>query len=247
MKKLSFRSLSKHRAPLALALALTAAGSCWTLRAQDRPVYLDASKPIEARVDDLLSRLTLEEKDGLVYGNSTFTTAGVARLGVPELWMDDGPMGVREEVGVGFRNMNRTDDFATAMPATLGLAATFNTNLANAYGAVIGQEAKQRGKNIMLGPSLCIQRTPLCGRNFEYMGEDPYLTSRIAVNYIEGEQAQGVGSCAKHYALNNQEYQRGSIDVEMDERTLREIYLPAFRAAVREAGVMSVIDRKSVV
>ena len=144
-------------------------------------------------------------KRRLVYGKSTFTTAGVPRLGVPELWMDDGPMGVREEVGEGFRNMNRTDDFATAMPATLGLAATFNTNLANAYGAVIGQEAKQRGKNIMLGPSLCIQRTPLCGRNFEYMGEDPYLTSRIAVNYIEGEQAQGVGSCAKHFALNNQE------------------------------------------
>ena len=233
--------MSKHRAPLALALALAAAGGCWNLRAQDRPVYLDASKPIEARVDDLLSRLTLEEKDGLVYGNSTFTTAGVARLGVPELWMDDGPMGVREEVGVGFRNMNRTDDFATAMPATLGLAATFNTNLANAYGAVIGQEAKQRGKNIMLGPSLCIQRTPLCGRNFEYMGEDPYLTSRIAVNYIEGEQAQGVGSCAKHYALNNQEYQRGSINVEADERTLREIYLPAFRAAVQEAGSLSIM------
>ncbi len=241
MKKSSFPSLSKHRAPLALALALAAAGGCWTLRAQERPVYLDASKPIEARVDDLLSRLTLEEKDGLVYGNSTFTTAGVARLGVPELWMDDGPMGVREEVGVGFRNMNRTDDFATAMPATLGLAATFNTNLANAYGAVIGQEAKQRGKNIMLGPSLCIQRTPLCGRNFEYMGEDPYLTSRIAVNYIEGEQAQGVGSCAKHYALNNQEYQRGSINVEADERTLREIYLPAFRAAVQEAGSLSIM------
>jgi beta-glucosidase len=209
--------------------------------AEAQPLYLDNSKPIEARIEDLLSRLTLEEKDSLVYANSTFSVAGVPRLGIAELWMDDGPMGVREEVGAGFRNMNRTDDFATAMPATLGLAATFNTSLANAFGTVIGQEAKQRGKNIMLGPSLNIQRTPLCGRNFEYLGEDPYLTSRMAVNYIEGEQAQGVGSCAKHFAANNQEFQRGSIDVEMDERTLREIYLPAFRASVREAGVLSVM------
>jgi len=206
-----------------------------------QPVYLDTAKTVDARVEDLLSRLTLEEKDSLVYANSTFSVAGVPRLGIPELWMDDGPMGVREEVGVGFRNMNRTDDFATAMPAALGLAATFNPSLANAYGTVIGQEAKQRGKNIMLGPSLNIQRTPLCGRNFEYMGEDPFLTSRMAVNYIEGEQAQGIGSTAKHFAANNQENQRGSINVEMDERTLREIYLPAFRAAVQEAGVLDVM------
>ena len=242
MKKNSLvPSLSKPHASLALALALTAAGSCWTLRAQERPLYLDATKPIEARVADLLPQLTLEEKVSLCYGNSTFTTAGVARLGIPELWMDDGPLGVREEVGNGFRNMGRTDDFATAMPATLGLAATFNTDLANAYGAVIGQEAKQRGKNIMLGPSLNIQRTPLCGRNFEYMGEDPYLTSRIAVNYIAGEQAQGVASCAKHFAANNQEVQRSQVNVEMDERTLRELYLPAFKAAVQEAGVLSIM------
>ena len=209
--------------------------------AQERPLYLDDSKTIEARVADLLPRLTVDEKISMVHAKSTFAVAGVPRLGIPDLWMDDGPMGVRAEVGEGFRNLNRTDDFATAMPATLGLAATFNTNLANAYGAVIGQEAKQRGKNIMLGPSVCIQRTPLCGRNFEYMGEDPFLTARIAVNYIEGEQAQGVGSCIKHYAANNQEDQRGSIDVEMDERTLREIYLPSFRASVEEAGVLSVM------
>jgi beta-glucosidase len=209
--------------------------------AETQPLYLDNSKSIEMRVEDLLSRLTLEEKVSMVHAKSTFAVEGVPRLGVPELWMDDGPMGVREEVGAGFRNMNRTDDFATAMPATLGLAATFNTNLANACGTVIGQEARQRGKNIMLGPSLNIQRTPLCGRNFEYLGEDPYLTSRMAVNYIEGEQAQGVGSCAKHFAANNQEFQRGSINVEMDERTLREIYLPAFRASVQEAGVLSIM------
>jgi beta-glucosidase len=229
-----------HRAlPFLMTVVLTA--TIVPLFAQERPLYLDGTKPIEARVADLLAKLTLEEKVSLCYGNSTFTTAGVARLGIPELWMDDGPMGVREEVGAGFRNMNRTDDFATAMPAGLGLAATFNTNLANAYGAVIGQEAKQRGKDIMLGPSVCIQRTPLCGRNFEYMGEDPYLAARIAVNYIEGEQAQGVASCVKHFAANNQEVQRGSINVEMDERTLREIYLPAFKASVQEAGSLSIM------
>jgi len=233
----TFQTMFIRILPLSLCLAAGAAA----LGADARPPYLDDSQPVAARVEDLLARLTLEEKDSLVYANSTFSVAGVPRLGIPELWMDDGPMGVREEVGAGFRNMNRTDDFATAMPATLGLAATFNTNLASAFGAVVGQEAKQRGKNIMLGPSLNIQRTPLCGRNFEYMGEDPFLTARMAVNYIEGEQAQGVGSCAKHFAANNQETQRGSIDVEMDERTLREIYLPAFRAAVQEAGTLSVM------
>ena len=212
-----------------------------TANAADRPVYLDRSQPVETRVDDLLARLTLEEKVAMVHAKSTFAVEGAARLGVPELWMDDGPMGVREEVGEGFRNLNRGDDFATAMPATIGLAATFNPELAMAYGGVIGQEAKQRNKNIMLGPSLNIQRTPLCGRNFEYMGEDPFLTARIAVNYIKGEQAQGVASCAKHFAANNQENQRSSINVEMDERTLREIYLPAFRACVQEAGVLSVM------
>ncbi len=222
-----------------LSLCLVASASVFGEETQ--PLYLDRSQPVEKRVEDLLSRLTLEEKVAMVHAKSTFAVAGVARLGVPELWMDDGPMGVREEVGEGFRNLNRADDFATAMPATIGLAATFNPELAAAYGAVIGQEAKQRNKNIMLGPSLNIQRTPLCGRNFEYMGEDPFLTSRIAVNYIEGEQAQGVASCAKHFAANNQEVQRGSINVEMDERTLREIYLPAFRASVQEAGVLSVM------
>ncbi|HZL77461.1 MAG TPA: glycoside hydrolase family 3 C-terminal domain-containing protein [Candidatus Limnocylindrales bacterium] len=225
---------------LLVATVVTAA-SVWTALAQDRPLYLDDTQPVEMRVKDLLSRLTVEEKVAMVHAKSTFAVAGVPRLGVPDLWMDDGPMGVREEVGEGFRNLNREDDFATAMPATLGLAATFNTDLAFAYGAVIGQEAKQRNKNDMLGPSLNIQRTPLCGRNFEYMGEDPYLTARIAVNYIEGEQAQGVASCAKHFAANNQENQRGSINVEMDERTLREIYLPAFRASVQEAGVLTIM------
>src|SRR6516225_3083036 len=222
-------------------LTLAAVAGCWNSSAQERPTYLDNTKSIDSRVEDLLPRLTLEEKVSMVHAQSIFSVAGVERLGIPELWMDDGPMGVRQEVGEGFHNLERQEDCATAMPATLGLAATFDKELAYAYGAVVGQEAKQRKKNIMLGPSLNIQRTPLCGRNFEYLGEDPYLTSRTAVNYIQGEQAQGVGSCAKHFAANNQENQRDSINVEMDERTLREIYLPAFRATVQEAGVLSVM------
>jgi beta-glucosidase len=223
-------------------LALTAiTGAVAAGGATNQAAWLDDTKSIDERVADLLPRLTVEEKVGMVHGRSTFANQGVPRLGIPDLWMDDGPMGVREEVGERFRNLNHKDDFATAMPATLGLAASFDTNLAVAYGSVIGQEAKQRSKNIMLGPSLNIQRTPLCGRNFEYLGEDPFLTSRIAVHYIKGEQAEGVASCAKHFVANNQEHERNSINVEMDERVLREIYMPAFRACVQEAGVLSIM------
>ncbi len=211
-------------------------------RAQERPLYLDDQQPVEARANDLLSRFTLEEKVSLVHANSNFSTAGVPRLGVPELIMDDGPLGVREEVNNHFHTLGHVDDFATAMPGTLGLAATWDTNLARAYGTVIGEEAVSRGKNIMLGPAVNIQRTPLCGRNFEYLGEDPFLTSRMAVNYIEGEQLPGISSCIKHFAANSQELDRRSIDEIIDERTLREIYLPAFRAAVQEAGVLSIMS-----
>lgn len=226
---------------LAIVIGDAIVGTGAAAGAEQRPLYQDATQPIENRIDDLLSRLTLEEKAAMVYANSTFSAAGVARLGIPDLWMDDGPMGVREEVGEKFAKLNRKDDFATAMPAMLGLAATWNVETANAYGAVVGREAFRRGKNIMLGPGFNIQRTPLCGRNFEYFGEDPYLTSRMAVAYIKGEQAQGVASCAKHFVANNQEYQRGSISVIMDDRTLNEIYLPAFLASVQEAGVLSVM------
>ncbi len=234
---MSLMSKIKHHTMPVFAASVLAAGS-GNAGAQGRPSYLDDTKPVEARVEDLLSRLTLEEKVSLVHADSPFSVASVPRLGISELRMDDGPMGVREESAPWQAHI---DDFSTAMPATLGLAATWDPSLATAYGAVIGQEARQRGKDIMLGPSLNIQRTPLCGRNFEYMGEDPFLTSRMAVHYIQGEQAQGVSSCAKHFAANNQEYQRNSINVEMDERALREIYLPAFHAAVQEAGVMVVM------
>ena len=227
----------KHRTISLFALSILAAG-LGNAGAQERPLYLDDTKPVESRVADLLSRLTLEEKVSLVHADTRFTVAGVPRLGISAMLMSDGPLGVRQEEQWTDTNVV---NFSTAMPATLGLAATWNPNLATAYGAVIGQEARQCDKKFMLGPALNIQRTPLCGRNFEYMGEDPFLTSRMAVNYIQGEQAQGVASCAKHYAANNQEYERNTINVEMDERTLREIYLPAFRAAVQEAGVLTVM------
>ncbi len=176
--------------------------------AQDQAIYLDDRQTIEARLNDLLPRLTLEEKVSLVHANSVFTVAGIPRLGIPKLWMDDGPMGVRQDVIEGFRNANKTDDSSTALPATLAFAATFDVDLARSYGTVIGEEAKLRHKNIMLGPGLNIQRTPLCGRNFEYLGEDQFLTSRMAVNYIQGEQSQGTASCAKHFAANKHETNR---------------------------------------
>jgi beta-glucosidase len=213
----------------------------WKIRASD-PLYLDTTQPAETRVEDLLSRLTLDEKISIIHADSKFTTAAIPRLGIPRRWLSDGPHGVREDVGPDtWQPAGHTDDFSTAMPAGICLAATWNPDLGFSEGEVIGQEARKRGKDIMLGPGVNILRTPLCGRNFEYLGEDPWLTSRMAIGYIRGAQSQDISSCVKHFALNNQEYERGSINVEVDERTLREIYLPAFRAAVQEAGVWSVM------
>jgi beta-glucosidase len=217
---------------------LLAAAPCYAASAP----YLDPTLPLEARVSDLLSRLTLEEKIGLIHADSKFTTPAIPRLGIPRRWLSDGPHGVREDIGPDtWAPAGRTDDFATAMPAGICLAATWNPELAFAAGEVIGQEARARGKDIMLGPGVNLLRTPLCGRNFEYLGEDPFLSSRMAVGFIRGEQSQDVASCVKHFALNNQETQRGTINVEVSERALRELYLPAFQAAVQEAGVWSVM------
>lgn len=229
-----------HAAIVALILATVVAPH----HAQEqRALYSDPNGPLEARVEDLLSRLTLEEKLALVHADSKFTTAAIPRLGIPRRWLSDGPHGVREDVGPdNWLPAGRTDDFASFMPALIGLAATWNPDLGKAYGEVIGQEARQRGKQIMLGPGMNIMRTPLNGRNFEYLGEDPFLTSRMVVSYIRAVQSQEVASCAKHFAANDQEWERGTINVEMDERALREIYLPPFRAAVQEAGVLSVMS-----
>lgn len=207
-----------------------------------RPTYLDPDAALEARVEDLLGRLTIEEKISLLHGDSKFTTAGIPRLGIPVRWLSDGPHGVREEIKKDvFSPAGRTDDFSTAFPCGSALAATWNPELGRREGEVIGEEALVRGKDIMLGPGVNIQRTPLCGRNFEYLGEDPYLAGQMAVGYIRGEQSRDIASCVKHFAANNQETQRGSIDVEMDERALREIYLPAFHAAVQDGGVWCVM------
>ena len=206
-------------------------------------LLLAQTPDFESRVDALLNQMTVEEKISLCHGDSKFTSAAIPRLGLLRRWMSDGPHGVREDVGPDtWDPAGHTDDFSSWMPANICLAATWDPLLAYEYGLTIGQEARARGKNIMLGPGVNIMRTPLNGRNFEYFGEDPWLTSRMAVQYIRGAQSQGISSCVKHYAGNNQETQRGSIDVEMDDRTLHEIYLPAFRAAVQEGGVMSVMS-----
>ncbi|HEY4330681.1 MAG TPA: glycoside hydrolase family 3 C-terminal domain-containing protein [Phycisphaerae bacterium] len=210
-------------------------------------IWRDPSKTPDQRARDILPRLTLEEKIALLHADGTFTSAGLPRFNIPKMWMSDGPNGVREEIQPsGWNVANRTDDFTTAMPADISLAASFDTDLGRAYGSVIGEEALTRGKNIMLCPGLNIMRTPLNGRNSEYLGEDPYLSSRMAVGFITGLQSHGVAACAKHYALNNQENNRGSVNVHVDERTMREIYLPAFKAAVTEAhawAVMSAYNR----
>jgi beta-glucosidase len=225
-----------------LSVAVCAVGFGTAACAETPPLYRDATRSLDERVEDLLGRLTLEEKVALVHADTKFTNAGVPRLGIPPLRMSDGPHGVREEISAdSWKPAGRTDDFATALPVGAALAATWNVDLAHAYGGVIAAEARQRGKHIMLAPGVNIVRTPLGGRNFEYFGEDPWLSSRFAVATIRGLQAGDVAACVKHFALNNQEQWRSSVDVEVSERALRELYLPAFEAAVREAGVLSVM------
>ncbi|WP_300700103.1 glycoside hydrolase family 3 C-terminal domain-containing protein [Bacteroides sp.] len=215
--------------------------SMGTLSAQT-PVYLDDSQPVEARVKDALSRMTLEEKVALCHAQSKFSSAGVPRLGIPELWMSDGPHGVRAEINWNdWGYANWTNDSITAFPALTCLAATWNPEMSARYGKAIGEEARYREKDVLLGPGVNIYRTPMNGRNFEYMGEDPYLASIMCVPYIQELQKNGVAACVKHYALNNQELWRGHIDVNLSDRALYEIYLPAFKAAVEQGGAWSIM------
>ncbi|MCD8211168.1 MAG: glycoside hydrolase family 3 C-terminal domain-containing protein [Prevotella sp.] len=211
------------------------------IQAQNFP-YLDESEDIEVRVKDALSRMTLEEKVALCHAQGKFTSSGVPRLGIPELWMSDGPHGVRAEINWNnWHYAGWTSDSVTVFPALTCLAATWNPSLAAKYGKALGQEARYRKKDVLLGPGINIYRTPLGGRNFEYMGEDPYLTGAMCVPYIQEIQKNGVAACVKHFALNNQETWRDHIDVNLSERALREIYLPAFEKAVREGKVYSVM------
>ncbi|MBQ8674184.1 MAG: glycoside hydrolase family 3 C-terminal domain-containing protein [Bacteroides sp.] len=206
------------------------------------PLYLDDKQPIEVRVQDALQRMTLEEKVRLSYAQSKFSSPGVPRLGIPELWWSDGPHGVRMEINWNdWGHAGWTNDSVTAFPALTALAATWNPAMSAAYGKALGEEARYREKDVMLGPGVNIYRTPLNGRNFEYMGEDPFLASRMVVPYIREMQKNGVAACVKHYALNNQEQWRGHIDVQLSDRALHEIYLPAFRAAIVEGGAWSIM------
>lgn len=197
------------------------------------PVYQDETRPLDERVEDALSRMTLQEKVNMIHAQGKFSSAGVPRLGIPDLWMSDGPHGVRAEINWNdWGYSNRTNDSITAFPALTALAATWNPDLSFAYGNALGEEALYREKDVMLGPGVNIYRTPLNGRNFEYMGEDPYLASVLVVPYIKGMQQNGVAASVKHFALNNQELWRGHIDVNLSDRALHEIYLPAFKSAV---------------
>ena len=199
-------------------------------------------KEVEAKIDSLLSLLTLEEKVAMCHAQSKFSSPGVPRLGIPEIWMSDGPHGVRAEINWdNWGYAGWTNDSITAFPALTCLAATFNPDLSHQYGVAVGEEARYRKKDILLGPGVNIYRTPLNGRNFEYMGEDPYLASVLVVPYIKGVQQNGVAACLKHYVLNNQERWRDHINVEVSGRALYEIYLPAFKAAVEEGGAWSVM------
>ncbi len=233
----------KNTARLIAILSLSAlAASCCQAPKSEGPVYLDDSQPIEARVEDALSRMTLEEKVKVIHAQSKFSSAGVPRLGIPELWTTDGPHGIRPEVlWDEWDQAGWTNDSCIAFPALTCLAATWNEDMSALYGKSIGEEARFREKDILLGPGVNIYRTPLNGRNFEYMGEDPYLASKMVVPYVQEVQKNGVAVCVKHYALNNQESKRHEYDAVVDDRTLYEIYLPAFKAAVQEGGAWSIM------
>lgn len=208
----------------------------------DIPVYLDKGKPIDERVEDALSRMTLEEKVALCHAQGKFSSPGVSRLGIPELWMSDGPHGVRAEINWNdWGYANWTNDSITAFPALTALAATWNPEMAAIYGKNVGEEARYREKDVLLGPGVNIYRTPLNGRNFEYMGEDPYLAGEMVVPYIQELQKNGVAACVKHFALNNQEKWRGNINVKVSDRALYEIYLPAFKRAVQDGKAWSIM------
>lgn len=227
----------KLRLTLAIAIAVA---SCSPKVKTD--VYLDPSKPLEERVQDALSRMALEEKVAITHAQSKFSSAGVPRLGIPEVWHTDGPHGIRPEVlWDEWDQAGWTNDSCTAFPALVNLAATWDRELSRLYGDCIGQEARYREKDILLGPGINMGRTPLNGRTFEYMGEDPYLAGQLVVPYIQGVQSNGVAACVKHFAMNNQEVRRTSTSSNVDDRTMYEIYLPAFEAAVKEGGAWAIM------
>jgi len=205
-------------------------------------VYLDPQAPLEQRVEDALSRMTLHEKIKVLHAQSKFTSAGVPRLGIRQLNMDDGPHGVREELEWNtWSPAGWTNDYIVAFPSLTCLAATWNRDLARLYGHSVSEEFAFRGKDVMLGPGVNIQRTPLNGRAFEYMGEDPVLAGEMVVPYIQAAQKNGIACCLKHFVLNDQETDRFAVNVNVSERALREVYLYPFKKAVDEAHVYTIM------
>lgn len=223
-----------------LSIGLISLSSC-TVK-QTTPVYLDETRDIDERVSDALSRMTMEEKVAILHAQSKFSSPGVPRLGIPELWCTDGPHGIRPEVKWDeWDQAGWTNDSCTAFPALTCLAATWDKEASALYGKSIGEEARYREKDVLLGPGVNIYRTPYNGRNFEYMGEDPFLAGEMCVPYIQGVQKNGVAVCLKHFALNNQECNRHTADVDVDDRALYEIYLPAFKKGVEEGDAWSIM------
>ena len=203
---------------------------------------MENKQTLRNEAEALMRKLTLEEKIGMIHGAELFCTAPVERLGIPALVMSDGPMGVRQEFEPdNWKSVGNHDDYVTYLPCNSALAATWNRELARAAGEVLGAEARGRGKDVILGPGVNIKRSPLCGRNFEYFSEDPFLTKEMAVPYIQGVQNWDVAACVKHFAVNNQETQRLWVDVKIDEKALREIYLPAFYDAVKKGGSYTIM------
>ena len=204
----------------------------------------DENTATEAKINQLIKKLTLEEKISMLHANSIFTTSGVDRLGIPGLSTDDGPLGVREDLSSngGWESAHLTTDSATFFPNGSALAATWNPSLANSYGVALGEEARARNKDIILAPAFNIARTPLCGRTYEYYSEDPFLNAQLAVAAVKGIQSQHVAACVKHFALNNQETDRGRVNVEVSERALREIYLPAFKASIQQGNAWTIMS-----
>lgn len=214
----------------------------FSVNGQTIPMYLDESKNINERIEDVLRRMTLDEKIAIIHAQSKFSARGVPRLGIPDLWTTDGPHGVRPDVlWDDWQQAGQTNDSCVAFPALTCLVATWNRDLSRAYGESLGEEARYRNKHVILGPGVNIYRTPLNGRNFEYMGEDPYLAGEMVSPYIQGVQSNGVAACVKHYALNNDEEYRHQVNVKVSTRALYEIYLPAFKSAVEKGGAWAIM------
>jgi beta-glucosidase len=236
---------SRNRLNRAVILLILALFATLISAAQDVPLYKNPNLPVEQRVQDLLGRMTMEEKASMFSGAGWMETVPIERLGIPSIKMADGPMGIRSWLArsaVTNAAGAKQTFTSTSFPAGIAIAATWDTGLTQRIGQTIGQEMKAIGRDMILGPTVNIQRTPLWGRNFEGYGEDPYLTGRLGVAYIKGVQSEGVIPSVKHFAANNQEFERHRIDEAIDERTLQEIYFPAFKAAVQEAGVWSVMS-----